>query len=373
MEWDIIKAPKAVRLLDQMLNPALGKSFVVYARKGRVVITLDQLAETGETIVGLQLPNGMIPWFPGGHCDPWNHVETAMALAVMGHRRESELAYQWLVDIQRPDGSWHNYYLPDGSIEDAKLDTNVCAYIAAGVWQHWLLFRDRGFIEHMWPTVQRALEWVLDLQTPRGEVVWARHVDGKPWSYALLTGSSSILHSLRCGVAIAALVDDERPDWELSAVQLADVIRTQPNAFEPKTRWAMDWYYPVLGGAVTGAAAHQRLESKWDTFVMPGLGVRCVNNEPWVTAAETAECAIAYAVAGMTDRARDLLDWTRPHRQADGSYVTGIVYPQEVTFPDQERSAYTAAAIILADDLINDRSSASGLFLGHGLPPVVPD
>ena len=26
----------------------------------------------------------MIPWFPGGHCDPWNHVESAMALDVAG-------------------------------------------------------------------------------------------------------------------------------------------------------------------------------------------------------------------------------------------------------------------------------------------------
>ena len=42
-------------------------------------------------------------------------------------------AYGWLADIQLPDGSWWNYYLPDGSVEEAKLDTNVCAYIAAGV------------------------------------------------------------------------------------------------------------------------------------------------------------------------------------------------------------------------------------------------
>ena len=26
-------------------------------------------------------------------------------------------AYEWLVDIQRPDGSWWNYYLPDGSVD----------------------------------------------------------------------------------------------------------------------------------------------------------------------------------------------------------------------------------------------------------------
>ena len=33
LEWDIIKAPGGVRLLDRALNPVLGKSYVVYAVK----------------------------------------------------------------------------------------------------------------------------------------------------------------------------------------------------------------------------------------------------------------------------------------------------------------------------------------------------
>ena len=55
-----------------------------------------------------------------------------------------------------------------------------------------------------------AIEFVLDLQTRRGEVIWAKKTDGTPWSYALLTGSSSISHSLRCdegGVDSEILVD----------------------------------------------------------------------------------------------------------------------------------------------------------------------
>jgi hypothetical protein len=287
-----------------------------------------------------------------------------MALDVAGLHAAAELAYGWLRDVQRPDGSWHNYYRPDGGIEDAKLDTNVCAYVATGVYAHWVHTGDTAFVERCFPMVERALDWVLSLQTPRGEIIWARHVDGKPWSYALLTGSSSIWHSLRCGVALAQLVDgDGRPDWDLAAATLAEVIRDHPDAFEPKHRWAMDWYYPVLTGAVTGEASHRRLASKWDEFVMPGLGVRCVNNEPWVTAAETAECAIAFNAAGLTGAATELLSWTRPHRDGDGSYWTGIVYPKGEQFPADEHSAYTSAAVILAADAITGASRASGLFV----------
>ncbi len=89
----------------------------------------DELVATAEHLARLQTETGMIPWWPGGHCDPWNHVETAMALDVAGLHAEAERAYEWLADIQRPDGSWHNYYLPDGdrdmTVEEAKVDTNV--------------------------------------------------------------------------------------------------------------------------------------------------------------------------------------------------------------------------------------------------------
>lgn len=33
LEWDIIKAPKSMRLADRLLNPLLGKSYVVYSTK----------------------------------------------------------------------------------------------------------------------------------------------------------------------------------------------------------------------------------------------------------------------------------------------------------------------------------------------------
>ena len=170
------------------------------------IIDAKDLQRTASTIAEWQLPNGMIPWFPGGHCDPWNHVEAAMALACTGHLDEAEAAYQWLLEMQLDDGpgagGWHQYYLADG-IEDPKFDANVIAYIATGVWHHWLMTRDRGFLEHMWASVDKAIEFVLRLQTSSGPILWARHEDGTPWSYALLTGSSSICHSLRCAIAIA--------------------------------------------------------------------------------------------------------------------------------------------------------------------------
>ena len=51
-----------------------------------------------------------------------------------------------------------------------------------------------------------------------------------------------------------------------------------------------------------------------------------------------------------------------------GSYWTGMVYPEEVTFPPLERSSYTAGAMILAADALSRATPASGIFRGEGLP-----
>jgi hypothetical protein len=337
------------------------------------ILSADQVRETVDNIAGWQLPNGMVPWFPGGHADPWNHVEAAMALALGGRRAEAERAYEWLTSVQRPDGSWHQYYLAD-RVEQDKLDANVIAYVAAGVWHHHLLFGDAGFAETMWPVVERAIDWVLDLQTPRGEIVWARHADGTPWTFALLTGSSSICHSLRCAIALAEHLGHERPDWELAAARLDHVIRAHvagdlPDAFAPKHRWAMDWYYPVLTGVVRGADGLERLNARRDTFLVENMGVRCVSDRPWVTAAETCECMLAYLSLGERDFARTLFGWAQLLRAEDGHYWTGIVFPEMVHFPGNEKSTYTAASIVLAADALSGTSKASQLFVDHDSLP----
>lgn len=337
------------------------------------ILSAQEVGQTVEAIASWQLPSGMIPWFPGGHADPWNHVEAAMALALGGRRAEAERAYDWLVGTQRPDGSWHQYYLADG-IEQDKLDANTIAYVAAGTWHHWLLTGDRGFAEAMWPVVSRAMDFVLGLQTGRGEILWARHADGTPWSFALLTGSSSMCHSLRCAVALAELLGHERPAWEDAATRLADVIGAHvrgdaPDAFAPKQRWAMDWYYPVLAGVLEGEEGARRLDERRATFVVEGMGVRCVSDRPWVTAAETCECLLAHLAVGQDDVAWKLFEWAQCLRADDGHYWTGIVFPELVHFPGDEKSTYTDASIVLAADALSRTSPASGLFVDHDQLP----
>ncbi|MER7012867.1 prenyltransferase [Saccharopolyspora sp. NPDC000359] len=329
-------------------------------------LSAEQAVQTGRAIAATQLASGAIPWFTGGHVDPWDHVESAMALSATGLVAEAERAYEWLRATQRADGSWP-LKVHDGRVEDAGADTNFCAYPAVGVWHHLLISGDDGFAERMWPVVRAAIDFVLTAQRERGEVDWAIGASGVPTGEALLSGCSSIHHSLRCALALAEHLDQPQPSWEVALGRLGHVIRHHPEAFTPKTRYSMDWYYPVLGGALRGAAGRDRLFARWSDFVVDGLGVRCVDDHPWVTGAETCELVLSLEAVDEYDRARELLAAMQHLRDPDGSYWTGLVYADNKRWP-VELSTWTAGAVVLAADALSRTTPGNGIFRGEKLP-----
>ena len=155
-------------------------------------------------------------------------------------------------------------------------------------------------------------------------------------------------------------------------------MRRHRELFEDKSTYSMDWYYPVLGGAVRGEAALELLAPRWDDFVVPGLGIRCVDTNPWVTGAETCELAMALDVVGDHRRALQLLTDMQHLRGEGGAYWTGWVYqgkpgePADVYWP-VEHTTYTAAAVILAVDALGETyghsSPGSGIMRGTSLGP----
>jgi hypothetical protein len=334
------------------------------------VLSTEEVALSGQHLAALQRPNGMVPWFDGGHCDPWNHVESAMALTVCGLYEASDAAYEWLAATQLGDGSWFNYYVDD-RVKDPRIDTNTCAYVATGVYHDFCVTGDVGTLERRFDMVAGGLDFVLGRQGDDGTVRWSLDATGRTEGYALLTGSSSIFHALRCGVATAEALGRARPDWELAAGRLGHAIAHHPGSFAPKHEYAMDWYYPVLCGALGDRDAERRIAASWSTFFMESRGVRCVSTSDWVTAAETAECAMALDALGRRAAALSLLGLTAVHRRDDGSYFTGYAYPELATFPGGETTSYTAAAVILAADAISSTTPAAGLFRGERLAPAL--
>ncbi len=333
------------------------------------VLTAAQVAETAASIAATQEGDGAVPWSVGQHVDVWNHVEAAMGLLVAGEVRAAEAAYEWCRRGQRHDGSWA-MRTEAGAVADASGETNMSAYLAVGVWHHWLLRRDRGFVDRMWPVVRRGLDFVVGLQLPFGGIAWSQewddHGPARVNREALLAGSSSIYQALRAGVALAELVDEPQPDWELAGGRLGHALREHRDLFLDKSTFSMDWYYPVLGGAVRDRAGRELVDRRWEDFVVPGLGIRCVDTNPWVTGAETCELVLALDCLDDVERARTLLADMQHLRADDGGYWTGFVFGDDVIWP-REQTTYTAAAVILAADALSRTTPASGIMRGETL------
>jgi hypothetical protein len=312
-------------------------------------------------IAGLQKANGEIPWSVGGKTDPWDHVESAMGLSVAGYFREAERAYQWMASTQLSDGSWWSA-TRNGAPEDKTKDSNFSSYIAVGVYHHFLITANVRFLRRLWLTLEAGIDYAVGLQADTGEIHWARNGQGVIDPMALLTGSSSVYMSLKCALAVASVLGKRRSDWAKALKKLGEAIRNRPNLFNMmKARYSMDWYYPVLCGAVTGADARRRINRSWDKFVVPKWGVRCVSDHPWVTTAEASELVLTLTAIGDHERAAVVFNWICDKKFDDGSYWVGVTFPDGVIWPE-EKTSWTAAAVLLAHDALREITPGSRLF-----------
>lgn len=284
-----------------------------------------------------------------------------MALSATGHTEAAVRAYDWLAGVQDPDGSWPAKLRQDRVVNPLR-EANHAAYLAVGVWHHVLITGDERFAERLWPAVRGGIEFVLGLRTERGEILWARDRDGSPGDHALLTACASIHQALRCAVALAEWLGRPQPDWELDAARLGHLVAEHEPVFADRGRYSMDWYYPILGGAVRGVRAEERIAERWDSFVVADLGIRCVSDQPWVTGAETSELVLALAAMGRRDQgARLLADIQHLRDPDDGAYWTGYQFAEDVNWP-VERSTWTAAAVILAADALCGATPGARVF-----------
>jgi len=329
------------------------------------VLASDHFGLTAGRIAATQSRDGAIPWFEGGPVDPWNHVEAAMGLSIAGYRREAERAYRWLRRTQLPDGSWWSAYRDGSPDESGHRESNSVAYVASGVWHHYVITRDPVFLRRMWPTVEAALEFVLALQMPRGAIHWARDSRDGVVPGALLAGCSSIFKSLECGLRIASTLGELRPRWHRARLRLGHAIRCSPASFpragKDQRHFSMDWFYPVLCGAIRGEEGRARLQAGWDAFVEDGLGCRCVSEQPWVSVAESCELSLAMLAVGEPELAASVFGWMHRYRDDDGGYWTGYNFEDRRIWPAQ-KTTWTAGVVLLAGDALTGHTPGAQLF-----------
>ncbi|MCX5992167.1 MAG: hypothetical protein NTZ04_07600 [Chloroflexi bacterium] len=329
-------------------------------RKERMDSISKLINEQADFISRHQLPSGAIPWYDDGITDPWDHVECAIALDLTGRFDQAVKAYMWLKAKQNSDGSWYSSYVADKP-KDLTRDTNQSTYVATGVWYHYLLTGDEGFLWDMWQTVEAAIEFALCLQQSTGEIHWACNGNNKTWPGAILAASTCIWQSIRSAIKIANKLGIHKPGWEAANDRLIRAMKERPELFdrfgEDSQGFAINWYYPVLTGVVRGKEAQRIILERWNDFVMDRWGCKCVVGTPWVTVAETSELIMTLYRMGETDRANMLLGWMLQLKDHDGGFETGIKLPEQMIWPE-EKNTWTSAGVIMA---VSARAKVEGV------------
>lgn len=326
--------------------------------KAHLPLNIDSVTDL---ITELQRPSGEIPWHVDGKTDPWDMVESIMALNIGGRHDAAVNGFSWLSRHQNPDGSWYSAYMA-GTPMDRTTETNMAAYIAAGLFHDWLIRRDNTFLASMWPCMKKAIDFSLSLQTDSGEIYWARSPEGRVDPMALLTGCSSIYMSLKCAITIAGLLGVDAAPWTKAFDRLGRSIRNERHHYNiSKSRFSMYWFYPVLSGAVTGREAGRRIESGWKKYVIDGQGARCVNDRPWVTIAETSELVLTLNAMGNRELAQIVFSWIQDRTFEDGSFWCGYTFPDMTLWPE-EKISWTNGVVLMAADALYRLSPASRMF-----------
>ena len=210
------------------------------------------------------------------------------------------------------------------------------------------------------------MDFVISSQTSKGDIYWAKEEGIEILDDSLITGSSSIYKSLECAIAIYNILGKPIENLRESRLSLKKSINNNPERYdrswESKSRYSMDWYYPILCGVYDDKKGISIIDSKWSDFIVLGMGCKCVVEEPWVTVAESSELVIALVKLGLIEKAEYIFNSLHQWRDEDGLYWTGYVYTDEKFWP-VEKPTWTAGAVLLAADSLYRFTRGSELFL----------
>ena len=218
----------------------------------------------------------------------------------------------------------------------------------------------------MFPTLDLAMNFVISLQTSFGDIQWAKE-NNKILDDSLITACSSIYKSLDCAISIYKILEYDPKHLvkgkQLLKICLLDNPRRFDRSWKSKSRYSMDWYYPVMCGIVINEDANKRIASRWDEFIVDGIGCKCVQEEPWVTIAESSELVVALVSIGEIKKAKEVFSWLHQFKdKKDNLYWTGYVYTDDKYWP-VEKPTWTAGAVLLAADSLFEFTEGSKLFL----------
>jgi|TARA_B110000459_G_C16590401_1_gene485908 hypothetical protein len=302
-----------------------------------------KLEPAKDWIIFNQLEDGSIPWDEKGKCDPWDHCECLIALAIYKEWDAFDKGLAWFFNNINKDGLISPEFKNQESTQH-HFESHHAPYVALPIMQARLMGRNEPKIDEFESKLENIFDNLKNFKDKDGYYFWAKDKNGYS-DNSLITATMSIFLSLK------ALNNESSIDLDL---------KKWNEKFDrdgvDRSRFSMDFYYPYLAG-IKKDKNEFKLNLK--NFYKEGLGVKCVEEEPWVTIAESSECIIAALVVGEEDTANKIFKNIMQFQDPKGVFPTGYQYDLKIFWPE-EKSTWTNAALIIAAHAISNYKDRKG-------------
>ena len=285
-------------------------------------------------IISNQSSSGAIFWDEKGKCDPWDHCECLIALAIYEEWEHFWRGVNWFFTNLNEDGL---IYAEFQNEKPSKLhyESHHAPYIIMPLIQASLIDKEQDYkkilTNEQLLKLENIFEVLDDFKDEDGYFYWAKDSNGYS-DNSLITASMSIFLSL-------VAKDKSFPKFNTEMWQ----EKFNRDGVD-RSRFSMDFYYPFLAGIKNNKKEFLDL---LDNYYVKGLGVKCVAEEPWVTIAESSECVISALIHDNENIAKQIFNDIQQFQNKDGIFPTGYQYNMEIFWPE-ENSTWTNAAVIIA-------------------------
>ena len=285
-------------------------------------------------IISNQSSSGAIFWDEKGKCDPWDHCECLIALAIYEEWEHFWRGVNWFFTNLNEDGL---IYAEFQNEKPSKLhyESHHAPYIIMPLIQASLIDKEQDYkkilTNEQLLKLENIFEVLNDFKDEDGYFYWAKDSNGYS-DNSLITASMSIFLSL-------VAKDKSFPKFNTEMWQ----EKFNRDGVD-RSRFSMDFYYPFLAGIKNNKKEFLDL---LDNYYVKGLGVKCVAEEPWITIAESSECVISALIHDNENIAKKIFNDIQQFQNKDGIFPTGYQYDMEIFWPE-ENSTWTNAAVIIA-------------------------
>lgn len=310
------------------------------------------LAPHIDWIIKNQSPDGSIAWDLNDKCDPWDHLECLIALAIWEEDKNFKKGIDWFL-CNLDANSFIKSEFIKGQSSREYYEHHHAIYLAVPLYQCLLMSNNDSYVKNHLKTLKNLVEAVLDVRDDHGCFYWAQDEKGM-CDNSLITATASIYLSLKCAINTFDYYGSETNALKKELELIKESFKNNKSRFNrdgiDRSRFSMDFYYPFLAGLNEN---YQYLKDEMRKFHVESLGIKCVIEEPWVTFAESSELIIALCRANDFKMAEQIFNEITNFKDSEGILPTGYQYAEKIFWPE-EKSSWTNAAYVIAADCLFD-------------------